>query len=216
MPSPSRSRRFFSLLSIVVFSVTLTGCDEAYVNSRQEAESYKQSHPQLPGNKIFIQQSNGSEVTLDDLEDADPVTQSPPEVETGEVLKYEDTATGTPVELFSVNSIMEVFNGGASPTFKLEKASRLTEVSDYHWNSTKGKAPGTISLKDGNGKTYGPWQASSSPGQGGVLNAYWNVTPNIDLPAGSYTIIDSDPATWSQNTDTKGQGMTWVKGYEIK
>lgn len=209
----SRPHRVFSIIGFTLLAMTLVGCDEKYVNTRQEAESYKQSHPQLPGNKIFIQQSNGSEVTLEDLEDADAAKQSPPKNETGEVLKYEDTATQTPVELFSMTSIMAVNNGGAPTTFKLTKGSRITELTDYHWNDAKGKEPGTIGLKDENGKTYGPWQASSSPGQGGVPNANWIVTPNIDLPAGSYTIIDSDPATWSQNIDTKGLGMTWVKGW---
>jgi hypothetical protein len=133
--------------------------------------------------------------------------------ETGEVLKYEDVATGTPIDLFSVNSLMEVFNGGAPAVMTLDKKARITELMTYHWNAAKGKAPGTISLKDTNGKIYGPWQATSSPGSGGVLNAYWKITPNIDLPAGSYTVIDSDPATWSQNTETKGVGMMWVKGW---
>ena len=220
-----RARRLFSVVCIALSATTLVGCDEAYVNTRQEAESYKQSHPQLPGSKIFIQQSNGSEVTLDEAEEQDSNKQPPPpeptmivvppltKDETGEVLKYEEPATQTPVELFSITSIMAVNNGATSATMKLDKKAHITELTTYHWNDAKGKEPGTIRIKDQNGKTYGPWQATSLPGQGGVQNAYWKVTPNIDLPVGSYTVVDSDPATWSQNSETKGQGMMWAKGW---
>jgi hypothetical protein len=32
----------------------------------------------------------------------------------------------------------------------------------------------------------------------------------LTLPAGTYTVLDSDPATWSQNAETGGQGIIWV------
>jgi hypothetical protein len=54
--------------------------------------------------------------------------------------------------------------------------------------------------------TYGPFATES-------LNSfYWVAKPNQIIPAGTYTIVDSDPATWSQNSETKGQGMTWMMG----
>lgn len=47
-------------------------------------------------------------------------------------------------------------------------------------------------------------------GQGGVQNAYWAVLPNIEVPAGTYTVIDSDPSTWSYNSQSKGCGFTTI------
>ena len=127
----------------------------------------------------------------------------------GTILKMEET----PEEIFLIGNGMAVYNGGTSPTVTISKDYNLTELWTYHWNEEKGKEPGTIALKDENGKIYGPWPTTGSPGQGGVPNAYWKATPNIDIPAGKYTVIDSDPATWAQNEDCGGLGMTWAKGF---
>jgi len=70
-----------------------------------------------------------------------------------------------------------------------------------------------VALRDADGRLYGPWRVAGSPGQGGVPNANWTATPNIKLPAGEYTIIDSEPSTWSQNSQSRGRGMAVVKGY---
>ncbi len=70
-----------------------------------------------------------------------------------------------------------------------------------------------LRLRHSNGKLYGPWRAKGSPGQGGVPNAYWTVSPNAVVPAGTYTIVDSSPATWSQNRQSGGRGFAVVKGY---
>jgi len=56
-----------------------------------------------------------------------------------------------------------------------------------------------ISLKDASGKLFGPLSVTTSPGSGGKANVNWECHPGITLPAGTYTIIDPDPATWSQN-----------------
>jgi len=46
-----------------------------------------------------------------------------------------------------------------------------------------------------------------------VINAYWTVYPNITLPAGTYTVLDSSSATWSQNSSSGGAGHTRIEGY---
>jgi hypothetical protein len=46
-----------------------------------------------------------------------------------------------------------------------------------------------------------------------VPNAYWTVYPNVTLPAGTYTVIDSDPATWSHNAESSNRGFVRVEGY---
>ena len=44
-------------------------------------------------------------------------------------------------------------------------------------------------------------------GQGGVQNAVWICHPEVDLPAGSYTVLDSGAATWSFNGESGGAGF---------
>lgn len=91
--------------------------------------------------------------------------------------------------------------------------SFFSRVITYHWNNAEGTTdPGTVSLVDAEGNEYGPWQAEGQPGQGNVPNAVWEVRPDIILPAGTYTVLDSDPSTWSQNEETGGAGMAWGSG----
>ncbi|MCX6672480.1 MAG: hypothetical protein NTY37_01725, partial [Methanothrix sp.] len=49
---------------------------------------------------------------------------------------------------------------------------------------------------------------------GGVPNAYWIVqlSPSVDLPAGTYTIIDSGPSTWSYTYESNDCGLATVIG----
>lgn len=127
------------------------------------------------------------------------------------------TETPTPTKppetemVFSNYNSAGVSNNPTSPTiFTLAKSRTIYQIQDYHWNSAKGKTPGTISLKSADGKVYGPWTAEGAPGQGGVPNAYWTVYPNVEIPAGTYTIVDSDPLSWARNTGSKGLGMSQV------
>ena len=114
-------------------------------------------------------------------------------------------------KVFDTYNIAGVINNPTKPaTFTLKAPKTIYLIQDYHWNSANGKAPGTIGLKDAGGKVYGPWAPETAPGQGGVPNAYWTVYPNVELPAGTYTIVDSDPASWAQNSGTNGVGMSQV------
>lgn len=121
-------------------------------------------------------------------------------------------------EIFFENgNIWDVDNGPTAPTiFTINRPYMITKITTYHWNYARGKTPGTIALRDTNGKIYGPWQATGSEGQGGVKDAYWNVTPNIVLPPGTYTVIDSDPDTWAQNSESNGEGFVAISGYPIE
>lgn len=116
--------------------------------------------------------------------------------------------------LIQTGNIYAVYN---NPTkflrFQIDKPFQITRIVNYHWNGARGKTPGTIALKDASGKIYGPWKAVGSPGQGGVPNAYWTVNPNITLPVGTYTVMDSDPATWAQNPESNGMGFVDLYGY---
>ena len=121
---------------------------------------------------------------------------------------------GTPARIFANGNIGAVNNGPTRATvINLAQAFVVTSLQDYHWNSARGAPPGTIALRDQSGRQYGPWPTVGSPGQGGVPNAYWTARPNTILPAGSYTVIDSDPASWSHNSESGGAGFTQLDGY---
>lgn len=110
--------------------------------------------------------------------------------------------------IYSNGNAGGVYNNPTSQaTFTLTNTYNVMSISTYHWNSGRGAIPGTISLKDSSGKTVGTWTATGRAG-----NKYWDVTPNIKLGPGTYTVIDSDTSTWAQNSETNNQGMFIVKG----
>lgn len=106
-----------------------------------------------------------------------------------------------------------VQNGPQYPvTFTFEKPFHLLSVETYHWNDGQGVAEvGSILLTDLAGKEYGPWQAVGSDGSGGAPNAIWTSTPDESFPAGTYTVYDSDPDTWSQNAESGYTGFTLLR-----
>lgn len=117
--------------------------------------------------------------------------------------------------LFSNNNIDAVQNQPSQATVvTLKSPVMIAKITTYHWNNAMGTtAIGTIALRNQAGQVYGPWQAEGEPGQGGVPNAYWVAYPNASLPAGTYTVIDSDPTTWAQNAASGRAGMSWAEGY---
>lgn len=120
----------------------------------------------------------------------------------------------SPRDLFSSMNIYGVGNQPTAPAiFTIRQPHVITSIMTYHWNNGRGTRAGTIALRDAAGRTYGPWPVTGTPGQGGVPNANWTCTPNIEVPAGTYTIVDSEPATWSQNSQSGGRGMAVVKAY---
>jgi len=119
----------------------------------------------------------------------------------------------TPTKIFEIGNIYGVSNGASAPSiFTTSKPWTIVEVWTYHWNDAKGTtATGTVGLKSlATGKMYGPWSTVGSEGQGGVPNAYWHTTVKVTIPAGRYKVVDSSPATWAQNSETAGRGMTWI------
>lgn len=127
-----------------------------------------------------------------------------------EILRYQERPEGDPVEVFRVGNDQAVFNGGKSPTVEFPTEHYLTEITTYHWNESKGTPAGTIALKSADGTVFGPWKATL------VNGVYWVAKPGVSIPAGSYTVVDSDPGTWAQNTQCGGMGMTWASGIPVK
>ncbi len=99
--------------------------------------------------------------------------------------------------------------GVSRPTvFELADETWVVQVMTYHYGARK--RPGTIALRHDDGTLYGPWQAAGAVGQGNVPFAYWWARPAIPLKAGRYTVIDSDPATWSHEASTQGAGLFMI------
>ena len=113
--------------------------------------------------------------------------------------------------IFQNENTLAVRNSPQQATiFRTTQPFKINTIRTYHWNNGRGTpSPGTISLTASDGKKYGPWNAAGSPGQGKVPNANWITKPNVVIPAGQYTVIDSSPATWSH---TGGAGFAYVSG----
>jgi hypothetical protein len=121
------------------------------------------------------------------------------------------SASQTPTSILNTGNIGGVQNNPTQPTtFTTHSTCKLISITNYHWNNAKGSKPGSISVRDSSGKTFGPWSTTGKPGQGGVVNAYWVATPNISLPAGTYTIVDSESSTWAHNSGSGNKGMSDV------
>lgn len=115
-------------------------------------------------------------------------------------------------ELFNNWNIGGVSSGPSSyPSFTISSPAQITYIDTYHWNGGKGAKPGTIALKNSDGTIYGPWDAYPSPWHKSTDYTYWTVEPNVKIKAGTYQIIDSDPKTWSYNSQSKSLGFAAVK-----
>ncbi len=121
------------------------------------------------------------------------------------------------VEIAKVNNVYGVQNRPTAPTrITFRKPYKVTFIQTYHWNNGRGTSrAGTIGLRHSSGKMYGPWRASGVSGRGRARNIYWQVRPNVALPPGTYTVVDSDPSTWAQNRQSRGKGFVIIKGYEV-
>lgn len=115
--------------------------------------------------------------------------------------------------VFSVANNRRTQGGGMPARFTLKKSRHIRMIETYHFVYGEGEAPGggyyTIETKDGT--VLGPFVTTRVvDGRTGLRNAYWYADVDFILPAGTYTLHDSDPSTWSQNTRTGGVGFCGV------
>ncbi len=164
---------------------------------------------------VLFRGETGSQATIDAIIETMEVGASAPagqEAAPGVADAAPRDLDGTPEVVFNSGNIYTVLNGPTrATTFTLDGPVVLALIENYHWNNGQGAAPGTIALRGSDGKTYGPWQAEGMEGMGGVPNASWTVWPMVRLPAGTYTVIDSDPGTWAHNEQSGGSGFTRVE-----
>jgi hypothetical protein len=113
--------------------------------------------------------------------------------------------------VFDNSNISDVANGGTSPIVTFSQAQLITSIRTYHWNNAQGAPAGTHMLRRDDGMTFGPWPVVASSGFQGAPNVDWTSKPAVTVPAGRYTVIDSNPSTWSQNTLSGGAGFVTIK-----
>jgi hypothetical protein len=146
--------------------------------------------------------------------DAEPATR--PDDRTGERQTAQQAQAGPskPDNLaeFYISNIETVYNCPRNPTIWTTREPVLvTYVRTYHWNNAQGAAPGKISLRHEDGTVYGPWQTTGTDGMGGVKNACWVAEPAAMVKPGTYTVVDSDPATWAQNAQSEQRGFVNIR-----
>lgn len=111
-----------------------------------------------------------------------------------------------------------VMNGPPSNDveFSVDEMVTVTYLDSYHYNNGKGVAsPGTLTLIDDNGNSYGPYQMESIENN----NVIWHLALDegeVVLPSGTYTVENSDPDTWSNNADSDYAGFFGInwKAYD--
>ena len=96
--------------------------------------------------------------------------------------------------------------------FVIEKPFHITDIWNYHYNWGEGTTPGNIGLRRSDGRMFGPWEVTAATTQEKID---WVCKPNTTVPPGTYTVVDSDPQSWSWNSKTGGRGMTKVKGKPV-
>ena len=122
------------------------------------------------------------------------------------------SAPATATKIFSVGNIDRVYNAPTAATnFHTDRSYTLTLLQTYHWNDGRGARGGTIALRDARGRVYGPWGVTTQGGSG-AQNVLWICHPDQVLPAGTYTVVDSSPDTWSHNQASGGRGFVEVQG----
>jgi hypothetical protein len=127
------------------------------------------------------------------------------------------TCAGGDFELYTNNNVGGVLGGGKAPTFSTGgRVYCLVEVATYHWNNGRGAPGGTLLLTGGSGpgvRRIGPLRVRTTAGE--APNVNWVASLATTQPVvidGNYTVSDSQPATWSQNPQSRGFGFVevWV------
>ena len=124
---------------------------------------------------------------------------------------YAQTST-TVQKVFTNWNIGGVLSGPSAPTvFQTRYPLTVTYVNTYHFHDGRGSPAGTIALRHTDGTVYGPWRTTGVISSG-APDGTWEARPNELIKPGTYTVVDSDPATWSQNPESRGQGFCEVQG----
>ncbi len=114
---------------------------------------------------------------------------------------------GADALIFRNDNGIGVAGSPTSPTtFTVQVGQKVSAIRTYHYNNGQGKPGGTILLRHSDGRTYGPWTATVES------RFFWVAKPNASIPPGTFTIVDSDPASWSCNRQSNNSGFAIVNG----
>jgi hypothetical protein len=123
------------------------------------------------------------------------------------------TCSGPQKDLFDNTNTAIVSNGGYAPAFETNGSWCVTYIQTYHYNGGKGSPPGKIGLQRVRGSAtglpgeVGPFQSQAS-GQDWFVDVPLAPQQVIE---GRYVCFDSNPATWSANRESGGQGFCIVR-----
>jgi hypothetical protein len=84
----------------------------------------------------------------------------------------------------------------------------INELVTYHWNNGAGAPGGTLKLETLSGNVVATGYAF---GTSTDWQAY--VSPPVSVAPGNYMLVDSDPSTWSANSQSQNAGFARVFGY---
>ena len=114
---------------------------------------------------------------------------------------------GAEALIFRNDNGQGVTGGPRTPTtFTVPVGQKVTAIRTYHYNNGQGKPAGTIMLRHTDGRTFGPWTTSLES------RFYWVAKPNAGIPNGTFTVVDSDPASWSCNQQSNNAGFVIISG----
>lgn len=186
----------------VVFTGTGNGPATIYAGFNMKADPKERRV-----HKYNLQVVNGQEYSLDQKIENAPLKIGPHSA---------GTKPPEPQTVFRNWNIGGVSSGPTAPTsFETRYPIRITYVNTYHYHFGRGAHAGTIALRHSDGTLYGPWKARGVLSSG-APDGTWEVRPNIVIKPGIYTVVDSDPATWSQNSSSGGRGFAEVHGYKSR
>jgi hypothetical protein len=152
-----------------------------------------------------------------DVSDSDPATMSQ-NSESGHEGFVLVSGTYLPsTELAGNFNIEEVRNDGTPFLFRLTAPAQIDQLETYHWFDGRGSKPGSITIQSIKApfRVKETYKAEGLPGSDNAPNVNWVAKMNLTLPPGTYEIVDSDPATWSQNAQTGGEGFAIVRGADL-
>ncbi len=130
-------------------------------------------------------------------------------------LAMANPVAGQVTDLFNNTNTQAVANGPRnSSRFVLKEPARVSQLITYHWNLGRGAQPARIGLRRVNGPMYGPFNAFGTSA-GPARNVNWVANVDIAVPAGQYEVVDTDPATWSNNAGSGFQGFAIVRGSPV-
>jgi hypothetical protein len=121
------------------------------------------------------------------------------------VVQAQFVATEDPLILDTWNvADVSTFGAPTNPTvFSVAVQTLISYIDTYHFLAW-GQPAGTVTLRHSDSTEYVIPMTTA----GGTWQAY----PNISIKAGNYTVIDSAPATWSNNPESNYAGFSRIRG----